>query len=172
MSTPQKKKTGNSSYTATSPATISTPRNTVSIPTVSAPQSGATSYSSTPETASSTPSCPNAYICGQQSYELKQRIDELEERLSQIEETAAEKRSFFRKTESLLLVFKIVLVAIPVVLFIALAIVQYFVYNDSKLLNIVTGIIGVATFIECFLLPILWKSIDSRLQKVEEQLKT
>ena len=171
MSTPKKKGTGKSAYAALSSSTISTPQTIVSTPTVKASPSNAAPYSSMPDTISSTPGCPTAYICGQQNIELKQRIDKLEERIAQIEETAAEKRSFLRKTESLLLVFKIVLIAIPVVLFIALAIVQYFVYNDSKLLNIVTGIIGVATVCECILLPILWKSIDSRLQKVEEQLK-
>lgn len=91
--------------------------------------------------------------------------------MTQVEETAAEKRSYYKKAESLLLVFKVILIAIPVVLFSALATVQYFMYNDSKLLNLVTGIIGVATIAECILLPILWRSIDSRLEKVEEQLK-
>ena len=172
MAAPRKRKPNSQTYSGTvPPATVSTPMPSVSTPAVTSPPSSATPYVPTADTTSSTPGCPTAFVCGQQNYELKQRIAELEERLSQVEETAAEKRSFLKKAESLLLVFKIVLIAMPIVLFVALATVQYFVYNDSKLLNWVTGIIGIATVLECFLLSILWKSIDSRLEKVEEQLK-
>ena len=172
MSAPRKRKqNGQTNSEAVPPATVSTPMPSVSTPAVTSPPPSATPYVPTADTTSSTPGCPTAFFCGQQNYELKQRIDELEERLSQVEETATEKRSFYKKAESLLLVFKVVLIAIPVVLFAALATVQYFVYNDSNLLNIVTGVIGVATVAECFVLPILWKSIDTRLEKVEEQLK-
>lgn len=172
MAAPRKRKPNEQTNSnASLPATVSTPMPTVSTPAVTSPPSSATPYAPTADTTSSTPGCPTAFICGQRNYELKQRIDELEERLSQVEETATEKRSFLKKAESLLLVFKIVLIAIPIVLFAALAIVQYFVYNDSKLLNWVTGIFGIAAVAECVLLPILWKSIESRLEKVEEQLK-
>ena len=76
-----------------------------------------------------------------------------------------------KKAESILIVFKVVLIAIPIILSITIAITLYFVYNDSRLLNIVTGIIGIATIAECVLLPILWKSVESRLDKVEEYIK-
>lgn len=172
MSTPRKRNPNSQTIPGTVPsATVSTPMPSVSTPAVTSPPASATPYIPTADTTSSTPGCPTAFVCGQQNYELKQRIEELEERISQIEETAAEKRSFLKKAESLLLIFKIVLVAMPIILFVALVIVQYFVYNDSKLLNWVTGIIGIATFLECFMLPTLWKNIDSRLAKVEEQLK-
>ena len=172
MSTPRKKKPNSQTNpVAVPPATVSTPVPSVSTPAITAPSSSATPYVPTADTTSSTPGCPTAFVCGQQNYELKQRVDELEERLSQVEETSAEKRSFYKKAESLLLVFKVVLIAIPVVLFAALATVQYFVYNDSNLLNIVTSVIGIATVAECFVLPMLLKSIGTRLEKVEEQLK-
>lgn len=180
MSTPRKKKPSSSSTVPTttipeaSAATdsmTSIPTPTVSTPMVSTNPASATSFTSPPESTSSTPVCQSSFVCGQQNQELKLRVDSLEKRISQIEETSAEKRKFLKKAESLLLVFKVVLIAIPVILFIALAVVQYFFYNDSKLLNIVTGIIGIATVAECIVLPMLWKSIESRLAQVEEQIK-
>lgn len=168
MSSPRKKNTGTTQATSVNAAQMPT---TTPYIQSSTPSSSAVPFSPLPPNTSSIQFCPSAYTCGQQNTELKQKVEELEERLSQVEETAIEKRAFLKKAESLLMVFKIVLVAIPVTLFIALAIVQYFVYDDSKLLNWVTGIIGIATVHECFLLPVLWKSIDSRLEKVEEQLR-
>ena len=129
------------------------------------------SYSQTPNTQSSTPPCPNPYQCGQDNHEIKSRLSALENHISKLEETASERRSFLKKAESLLVVFKVVLIAIPIILSITIAITLYFVYNDSRLLNIVTGIIGIATIAECVLLPILWKSVESRLDKVEEYIK-
>lgn len=168
MASQRKKNTGTTQATSANGTQVPIP--TPYLPP-STPSSSAIPFSPMQPNTSSTQSCPSAYYCGQQNTELKQRIEALEERLSQVEETADEKRSFLKKAESLLMVFKIVLVAMPITLFIALAIVQYFVYNDSKLLNWVTGIIGIATLLECFLLPVLWKSIDSRLEKVEDQLR-
>lgn len=150
--------------------------NTVSIPSVTTPLTdvstpSTSSYSQTPNTQSSTPPCPNPYQCGQDNHEIKSRLFALENRISKLEETASERRSFLKKAESLLIVFKVVLIAIPIILSITIAITLYFVYTDSRLLNIVTGIIGIATIAECVLLPILWKSVESRLDKVEEYIK-
>ena len=168
MASPRKKNTGTTQATSVNGTQL--PITPPYLPP-STPSASAVPFSPMQPSTSSTQSCPSAYYCGQQNTELKQRIEDLEERLSHVEETADEKRSFLKKAENLLMVFKIVLVAMPVTLFVALAIVQYFVYDDSDLLNWVTGIIGIATVFECFLLPSLWKSIDSRLAKVEDQLR-
>lgn len=142
---------------------------TTALPDVSTPSMS--SYGQTSSTQSSTPPCPNPYQCGQDNSEIKRRLSQLEKRISELEETASEKRSFLKKAESLLTVFKVVLVIIPIVLSITIAIVSYFVYNDSRIFNIVTGIIGVATIAECIALPALWRNVESRLKKVEESLK-
>ncbi len=149
--------------------TVSIPSVTTPLPDVSTPSTS--SYSQTSNTQSSTPPCPNPYQCGQDNHEIKSRLLKLENRISNLEETASERRSFLKKAESLLVVFKVVLIAIPIILSIAIAITLYFVYNDSRLLNVVTGVIGIVTIAECVLLPILWKSVESRLKEVEEYIK-
>lgn len=171
MSTPQKKKQEQLLYAnhlASSRFTTTPPASQTAIPSQGLRTS---SISSTADTPSSASSCSAAYFCGQKDLELKQRIEKLEQRLSEVEETSAEKKSYFKKAESLLLVFKVVLILIPIVLFAALATVQYFIYKESLLLNGITSVVGLVTVVECIALPSLWKSVDSRLSKVEEQLK-
>lgn len=124
---------------------------------------------STTDPGSSTPQC-NPYFCGQQNSELQRRVELLERKLSALEETAEDKRRFFNKAESLLTVFRVVLIAIPIVLFIALCIIQYFCYDDSKLLNIATAVIGLASVVECVLLPTLWKQTADKVKAIEEKL--
>ena len=141
-------------------------------PAVSTPSASVMSLpTSTSDMASSTPACTNSFICGQQNNELKNRIESLENRIAVLEETAVDKRRFLKKTESLLLVFRIVLIAMPISLCIAIAIVQYFCYEDSKLLNVVTSLIGLAAVAECILLPILWKSTSDKVDKIEAMLE-
>lgn len=136
--------------------TVSTSPNTNSVPTMAS--------------NSSTPQC-NAFACGQQNSELQRRIDLLERKVQVLEETAADKRKFLKKAESLLMVFRVVLISIPIVLCVAMAIVLYFCYEDSKLLNIVTSIIGLVAIAECVALPILWKNTAERVSAIEEQLR-
>ena len=95
----------------------------------------------------------------------------LERKVQVLEETAADKRKFLKKAESLLMVFRVVLISIPIVLCVAMAIVLYFCYEDSKLLNIVTSIIGLVAIAECVALPILWKNTAERVSAIEEQLR-
>ena len=172
MPTPQEKKQGKALYSGNvAAASVSTPMPSVSTPTIPAANLRGTSYTQTSDNTSSTFGCSSAYLCGQQNLEVMQRLENVEARLTQVEETSAEKRSCLKRAESLLLVFKVVLIACPVVLFIALAIVQYFCYKDSTLLNVVSGVIGVAAVVECILLPILWKSVELRVEKIEEQLR-
>ena len=124
----------------------------VSMPNVTTPIHGETSV------ASSTPICLNAFACGQQSNELKNDLEELKNRVKMLEETAVSKRVFLKKATSLLTVFRTVLIATPIALCASIATVQYFFYNDDKLLNVVTGIIGIVSVVECVMLPILWKT--------------
>lgn len=146
---------------------VVTPAPSVSTP----PATPSTIPTSATETGTSTPQC-NPFVCGQQNSELQRRVDLLEQKIQTLEETAEEKRLFFKKAEGLLTVFRVVLIAIPIVLFIALAVVQYFCYNDSKLLNIVTSVIGVIAVAECIFLPILWKQTADKVTALEEKLNT
>lgn len=141
------------------------------VSTVTVPSTDVSTPTATPSPQSSTPPCSNPYQCGQDNHEMKLKLTALEDRISKLEETATERRSFLKKAESLLLVFKVVLIAIPVILSITIAITAYFAYGDSKLLNIVSSIIGIATIAECILLPILWKNIEERLKNVEDRIK-
>lgn len=124
---------------------------------------------STTETGSSTPQC-NPYFCGQQNSDLQRRVDLLERKILSLEESTEDRRRFFKKAEGLLTVFRVVLIAIPIVLFIALAVVQYFCYNDSKLLNIVTSVVGVVAVAECIFLPMLWKQTADKVAALEEKI--
>lgn len=124
---------------------------------------------STTETGSSTPQC-NPYFCGQQNSDLQRRVDLLERKILSLEESTEDRRRFFKKAEGLLTVFRVVLIAIPIVLFIALAVVQYFCYNDSKLLNIVTSVVGVVAVAECIFLPMLWKHTADKVAALEEKI--
>ena len=168
MASPRKKNTGTTQATSVNPAQLP-----VTTPYVqsSMPSSSAASFSPVQANTSSIPSCPSAFVCGQQNHELTQKIHDLEDRIVQLEETSTEKRVFLKKAESLLLVFKAVLLAMPITLFIAIAIVQFFFYKDSSLLNIVTGIIGLAAIAECIFIPAMWSKSDNRLSEVEERLK-
>lgn len=136
--------------------TVSTSQNINSVPTMAS--------------NSSTPQC-NAFACGQQNNELQRRIDLLERKVQVLEETAEDKRRFLRKAESLLMIFRVVLIITPIVLCVAMAIVLYFCFEDSKLLNIVTSIIGLVAVAECIMLPILWRNTADRVSAIEEKLR-
>ena len=152
--------------TVTSSPSVSTPMATVSTPNMNV-ASNTTQHSHTSDTMSSTPTCVNPFICGQQNNELKNRIKDLENRIAFLEETAVDKRRFLKKAESLLTVFRVILIAMPISLCASIAAVQYFFYQDNKLLNIVTSLVGLAAIAECILLPILWKGTADKVDKLE-----
>ena len=141
-----------------------------SVPIVSTPNVATPIHGEAP-VASSTPMCLNAYACGQQSNELKNDLEELKSRVKNLEETAVSKRIFLKKATSLLTVFRTVLIATPIALCASIAVVQYFFYNDDKLLNIVTGIIGLVSVVECVMLPVLWKTTVDKVAKLEAQME-
>lgn len=167
MATQHKRKTNVRPVTALSTDVTTSAPSTAKVPKQT---SIAQPYTTSVDTTSSTPSCHSSYVCGQQNTELRNRVDTLEKRIAVLEETAVDKRRFLKKAEGLLTVFKIVLIAMPVTLCVAIAIVQYFCYKDDDILNIVTSIIGLAAVADCIITPILWKSTADKVDKIESMM--
>lgn len=134
--------------------------------------------SSTPVQPNSYTGCASGFVCGQQNKEFQNHFDDIERRLKVAEENTASKNRMIKHVDSAVQLCRIMLFLFPITCFIALMIVQYFVYKDSTLLNIITAIVGVATVAECIFLPTKAKqqedkidSLEEKIAKLEEQMK-
>ena len=132
------------------------------------------SSASTPVTSSSTPSaspfCASGFVCGESITQLKMDMQTLEKRLEKVEGAEAAKKKYFKKAEKLLTIFHYVLIAIPVVLFVALASVQYVCAKNGAALNVLTGVIGIGACVDVIFVPAMLKKIENRLNELEEIL--
>lgn len=151
---------------------VSSPSIEVSVASPNTPNTDSSAITPTPSftpTMPTTRECGNGYICGRENADLRRRIEVVERELSDMSGVVEEKRLLIKQAAQLISILRIIVLAFPVAIICSMAVVQYFFYKDSSLLNFVTGVIGLVSIAECILVPIGWKVLESRVNKLEKE---
>lgn len=123
-------------------------------------------------TTSSTfpPICTSAYACGQDNLALKQRVDSLEARINKLCETSAEKREYYRLSKSLVQIYRVILISLPIAIIAIIGIIQYLSDSTDNVWSSVITVIGLVAVAECIFLPMGWKKMNDKINELDEKI--